>query len=403
MQYVVLAPLCVVQPLGVFASPRVGCVTSLVGIATALAAVSILPFAYPSAQLLLVSIAALVMCVTVEVDGWMPARSQVWTHALYASTGSVVTECKCGCAENDAKRALPGQLRRGHGGGGAHHARLDTGNSAPTTTMTELGEERLDTFEAGLQLVCYSSLVMWCLLVLVFDGSSADEAAWTNAAALSLTASAALYRLPINLKTQCVYVRHGTTRRVHTHTVHFLVLLWCVLAMTFSSIAFALRLFSNASDVGGYTAFVVALPLLLCALSPPSPCETVTGNAHRGLRLLHAAELYLYPWWYARLVCETAWWTWERVLALSGWYGLAYGAVPTAASSVGGVVTSSLAVAFAVVLAFDTVAFGWEELRAVSGYAVPVTYARRGVHALFATLALAYAVVMAFEPTIYGA
>ncbi len=363
MQYAALVPAALVQP---YAHMRVWFVSPLLAafeVSVAIAAVCVLPFGYGAANLLFMSAASAAFAALIIADGKWPARNTWTTHTAYGAMGKPEAACRCGCAEIDAAEPFPPSvcIARANGSFGLHLAKVDAGHSSVVTRVVS-GRERPDYIETMLQTVGYGSRIVWCAVVVMFGGYT-DVAGYIDVVALTLVAVATLPRVPVNLKTQVAYIRRA--KRNKTVSVHFLCVFSGVMSVSFSSVVLATRIFATAGDIAAYVLLVVVLPFVLCAFAPATKCDMVHASTPLLVHLIQEMDLYLFPWWYLRVLCECAWWTWTFVLAFAG------SPVPPSAplpdAEVTRVVFSSISLAFATLLAYDSVRFTWPLMRHLAG------------------------------------
>lgn len=302
-----LIPILLVQLVLERRVPYLGVATAVAEFVAAVWALAVGPaVSYGASALLVFAVAGILLRVFVVVNESVGARKRP-QHKL-----GKVSPCKCGCVEVDAASARENGLSaasmvdRPFGTYG-HVLRVDTGHASQTTVAVH-GVEKLDVFEASLQVFCYGTFFAWTALLVLFEGNG-DLAAVVNAVAVSVVAASTVHIVHVNMKTQCAYVCPTDS------TVHFLLFISNVVAVSASSVYVSTRVFSAPSDAFAYVVLAVALPIALCALSPPVVTDKLDEKADPMQREVQAAEMYLYSWLHFRSSCEAAFWLWAVVLA----------------------------------------------------------------------------------------
>lgn len=279
--------------------------------------------------------------------------------------------CTCGCAAAARARSPDRHaelVRCVWGTGGSHLPFVDAHNACPFLTYSGNGgggTERVDPFEIALQLVGYSGIlgIVACLLFAPPFSQSQSQSQIADAAhtlysvALVTGACAVAMQVPVNLKSQCAYVAAST------RTVHFAVLLFVPPLLVVATVQAASYTFGTLGLADTFVLVVWSgvIPLITCASSPPKVCDLVLDDAPRSVVLIHAAELFLFPWFGIWCASLASFWTWELVLVL----GQASFAFPPGASAsqdpgsdVVRLVLGCAAISASFLLVFDRIAHG---------------------------------------------
>ena len=324
---------------------RLGVLLSTFEICVALCAVALLPFTFGVASCLLTSVTGALWLAFMFWNEALGKRNTAKTHYYFFPTHE--EKWKASDRNVDHPETL---VKRPKGFAMMEHVRCDAKEASPTTVGSKDKAPAIDTPEAFLQIVCYTSFLIWIGLAIVYAPYA------LNVSALAVLVIGTWYMSLINLTSMCAYVNDPT--------VHFSLILFVLLGASFASVTLSTFCFTDAGEIVAYALVVVVAPFVLCMLSPAQTLEfTVSATlAERIMHTIHAAEVYLYSWWFYRASTESAWWSMQLVWTLGG-DPVSFGEYEADAMRI---VFSILALTCALIVAFDAVTYGFPRMIAIS-------------------------------------